>query len=214
MEFPQCFVPHLFLLKLDPVLASGTFKQNSLDWQIQQVTQRFSEWFERLLARVNSGGSGNAASQPPEWLLKAVFWFIVLGVLGWASWQLYKLLYPYWVTYRQLAQPRNQVDLPPAWQTVPEWLRQARTARQQGNYREACRALYLATLQLLSDRGVIPQEISRTDGEYLTLVQRLNLPPPYRVLIHTHERLCFDRVAISSEVYDRCWQAYQEIERS
>lgn len=203
----------LFLFQFDPVLASGTFQRNSLDWQAQQVTQRFGEWFERLLAGANLGGEESVA-QPPEWLLKTVFWAIVIGAIGWASWQLYKLLRPYWLDYWRVTQARSLVNLPLTWQTVPEWLRQARTAQQQGNYREACRALYMAMLQLLNDRGIIPQEVSRTDGEYLTLVQSLNLPPPYRVLIRTHERICFDRVAISSEVYKRCWQAYQEIERS
>ncbi len=215
MEVLQGFVLQFsFLLRLDPVLAAGTFEQNSLNWQVQQTIQRLSEWFERLLSGVNSEGGEAAPSPPPEWLLKAVFWFIVLGAIGWSSWQLYKLLHPYWVNYWQMAQPRNPVSLLPSRQTASEWLRQAQTAQQQGNYRETCRALYMAMLQQLNDRGIIPQEMSRTDGEYLTLVRSLNLPPPYRVLIHTHERLCFDRVAISSEVCDRCWQAYQEIERS
>lgn len=204
----------LLWLGFDPTLASGTFQRNSLDWQAQQATQRLGEWFERLLAGANLGGSEDSVTQPPEWLLKTVFWAMVIGAIGWASWQLYKLLRPYWINYWQFRQARHPVDLPPSWQTAPEWLRQARTAQQQGNYREACRALYMAMLQLLNDRGMIPQEASRTDGEYLTLAQSLNLPPPYRVLIRTHERICFDRVTISSEVYERCWQAYQEIERS
>lgn len=192
---------------------AGTFEQNSLNWQVQQGTQRFTEWIEELLVS-NAANNGNEVPQVPEWLLKGLFWFMVLGAIGWAGWQLYQLLRPYWVNYWRLQTRERWEEPPPTWKTAAEWLRQARAAQQQGNYREACRALYMATLQQLNDRGIILQETSRTDGEYLTLVQGLNLPPPYRVLIRTHERLCFDRVSISSEVYDRCWQAYQEIERS
>lgn len=193
---------------------AGTFEQNSLNWQVQQGTQRLTEWIEGLLVSNAPANNGNEVPQVPEWLLKGLFWLMVVGAIGWAGWQLYQLLRPYWVNYWRLQTRERWEEPPPAWKTAAEWLRQARAAQQQGNYREACRALYMATLQQLNDRGIILQETSRTDGEYLTLVQGLNLPPPYRVLIRTHERLCFDRVSISSEVYDRCWQAYQEIERS
>lgn len=134
----------------------------------------------------------------------------------WTSWQIYTWLEPYWVNYWRSGQGGNRivVQSPTAAPSLAEWLRQAHVTQQQGDYRTACRALYMATLQQLSERGLISQALSRTDGEYLHLVQTQNLPQPYQILIRTHERLCFDQVAASPEIYDRCWQAYQEIERT
>ncbi len=70
----------------------------------------------------------------------------------------------------------------------------------------------MAALQRLSDSNLIRQEPSRTDGEYLQLVQEFASSHPYQLLIQTHERLWFSQDAASAEEVDRCWQAYREIE--
>lgn len=195
-------------------MVSGTFEKTSLDWQLQQFSQRLGEWFERLLDSRTPNRPNLGLPEFPEWLFRGLFWLMVIGTVAWASWQLYELLEPYLATYWRSGRgnPSIAISSQPE-RSLAEWVRQARTAQQQGDYRAACRALYMATLQQLSDRGMISQELSRTDGEYLNLMQTQNLPRPYQVLIRTHERLCFDRVPASLEVYNRCWQAYQEIER-
>lgn len=139
---------------------------------------------------------------------------MVIAMITWAGWQLYKLLSPYveayWQLNRETLRPPRPSHAAPL--TVAEWLKRSRTAHQQRDYREACRALYMAALQRLNDAHSIPQEASRTDGEYLHLVQTLRPSHAYQMLIHTHERLCFSQTAISAETFDRCWQAYQEID--
>jgi hypothetical protein len=89
--------------------------------------------------------------------------------------------------------------------------------QRQGNYREACRSLYMALLQKLDEAQVIPQQASRTDGEYLQQIEtlyvrsRLSDVAPYRTLILTHEQLCFGNTEISDAEFRDCQQAYQEI---
>lgn len=196
-------------------MASGSFEKTSLDWQLQQLSQQIGEWFEGLLPRSTANDPTADLPQLPEWLLKGVFWLIVIAVVAWAGWQIYKLLSPYLTDYWRTNRANSSAVASPASQyTVAEWLQQARIAQQQGNYQTACRALYMATLQQLNDRGILPQQASRTDGEYLSLLKSQNLPDPYQVVIRTHERLCFDQTTASVETYERCWQAYQEIERS
>jgi 4-amino-4-deoxy-L-arabinose transferase-like glycosyltransferase len=197
-------------------LASGSFEETSLDWRLQQLSQQIGEWFEGLLPRNTLNGATADSPVLPEWLLKGVFWLIVVAVVAWASWQLYNLLCPYLADYWRTNRVVNSsaVLASTSQHTVTEWLQQARIAQQQGNYQTACRALYMATLQRLHDRGILPQQVSRTDGEYLSFLKSQNLPQPYQVLIRIHERLCFDQVTASPETYERCWQAYQEIERS
>ncbi|MBF2074038.1 MAG: DUF4129 domain-containing protein [Synechococcales cyanobacterium C42_A2020_086] len=192
-------------------MAAGTFQKNSLGWQIQQLSRRVGEWLERLLS-VNQDNR-SAPLAVPDGVLWTGFWLLVLALAAWAGWQLYRWLRPYWATYW-----RNSLWLPAAAEAVSrsttDWLQQARRAHAQGDDQEACRALYMATLQHLSDRQLISLQASRTDGEYLTLMRTLNLPPPYQVVIQTHERLWFGQVSASPAVYERCWQAYQEIERA
>lgn len=196
-----------------PSPASTSFDQTSLAWQVQRLTRQWGEGIERWFT-ANSNTADSDVPQIPEWLLKGLFWLVVAGILGWLGWQAYQLLRPYLTMQGRLGQGQERQAAPPTWQTVSDWLRQARTAQQHGNYPEACRALYMATLQRLSDQGKIAQEPSRTDGEYLRLVHSLNLPPPYQVVIGIHEQMCFDRVSVSSDTYQRCWQAYQEIAQS
>lgn len=196
----------------DQPVISGTFEKTSWDWQIQQLQQRMAEALERFFTRENQNGS-QLNWEIPDWLQKALFWLIAIGLILWASWQLYKLLQPYFSSYFRLNSLSAPLTPEPTVEpTASDWLKRSRHAQQQGNYREACRALYMATLQHLNDKDLIRQEPSRTDGEYLSLIQELSTSQPYQTLIHTHEQLCFSDSAISAELFDRCWAAYREIE--
>jgi Domain of unknown function (DUF4129) len=198
------FSPAMFSSASGP-LASGSFSNRSLDWQIQKFFQRLGEGIESWFS--------NRVSVPdnplPAWFLQGLFWLVAISLIAWASWQLYRLLQPYW----------QQADQQPVatQQSVADWLKQAKAAQEQSNYQAACRALYMAALQRLSEQGLIPEQLSRTDGEYLALLRSLSLAPPaqapYQTLIGIHERLYFDRVTASAELYDRCWQAYQQLEQ-
>jgi len=196
-------------------VASGTFERTSITWQIQQFQQRVNEWLERFFARTPNTDVPTRNWQIPDWLQKGLFWFLVTGLILWAGWQLYQLLQPYLSGYFRSGHLSPPLTAAASTQRMPsDWLKRSRQAQQQGNYREACRALYMATLQHLSDNSLIRQEPSRTDGEYLSLIQELSISQPYQLLIQTHEQLCFSDADISVEVFDRCWQAYQEIEES
>lgn len=196
-------------------MASGTFEKTSVAWQIQQLQQRISEWLERIFARPPDSNVPTPNWQIPDWLQKGLFWFMVVALILWAGWQLYQLLQPYLSGYFHPGNLSPPLTTAPTTRlTASDWLKRSRQAQQQGNYREACRALYMATLQQLSDNSLICQEPSRTDGEYLHLIQEISASQPYRLLIQIHEQLCFSDTDISVEVFDRCWQAYREIEES
>lgn len=189
----------------------GTYEKNSFGWQIQQLQHRLSEWWERLTLPEGQVDVPNWSI--PEWLFRSVFWLIAVVLAIWVGLRLYRLLYPY-LNLTWLERP-SQVTPPSSHSTdfsVAEWLQRSRKFAQQGNYREACRALYLATLQRLHDIDLIPSQPSRTDGEYLDMLQTLPDPRPYEVLMQTHEQLCFSKTDISRDSFDRCQRAYQAIE--
>jgi hypothetical protein len=196
-------------------IALGTFEKTSFHWQIRQLQQQFGEWLQRLL--MNDSNTPNDNWQLPGWVIESLFWLIVAGLVGFLGWQLYRLLGPYLAASWRSRQRARSSQTVSTLETLPvaAWLQRSRHAQQQGDYREACRALYMAMLQRLNDQNLITQQPSRTDGEYATLLHTLSTldrPQPYHLLLRTHESLCFSEAAISAEICDRCWQAYREID--
>jgi hypothetical protein len=196
----------------DPALPEN-FQDNGLGWQLQQLRRRIGEWIEVQFSFPEWDGiDGPDPVTLPEWITQAAFWIITTLLLIWVLRQLVIGLRPYAQQWqmpwdrRDRTSPSSSSDLP-----ASHWLQQALRYQQQGNYAEACRALYLATLQQLHEAQTIPQQHSRTDGEYLKLVNQLPQPRPYQLLIRTHERLCFSRTPITGEIWQRCRRAYEEI---
>lgn len=200
-------------------MSNGSFEKDSLGWQLSQLQQRFGEWWELQLSQFAPNPSN--ASLPSWWdspmiqrLAKAAFWLILGLLLTWVSLQIWRWLRPYvYSLTHSLNQPTQKVTQTPAQSlSVAGWLQRSQKFQQQGNYREACRSLYMAMLQRLNDNGIAPHESSRTDGEYLKLIQQLPQPTPYRTLLMTHQQLCFSNTEASSSDFEQCQQAYQEIE--
>ncbi|MBW4516061.1 MAG: DUF4129 domain-containing protein [Timaviella obliquedivisa GSE-PSE-MK23-08B] len=197
-------------------MASGTFEKSSADWWIQQQQQQVGEWIESLFSGIRLGNLGSEDWALPEWFLQGFFWTVIVGVVTGLGWQLYQVFKPYIMGYLRQGKSRSPSFSSLVKQSTADWLERSRHAQEQGNYREACRSLYMASLQHLSDRNLVRQEGSRTDGEYLSLISQIDLPltctQPYQLLIRIHERLCFSDAAISAETFERCWQAYQQIQ--
>jgi len=197
-------------------VASGAFEKSSADWWIQQRQQQVGEWVESVFSGFRLGNLGGEDWALPEWFLQGFFWTVIGVLVAGLGWQLYRIFQPYVENYLRRERPRSPSLSTPVQQSAAEWVERSRHAQQQGNYREACRSLYMASLQHLSDRHLIRQEESRTDREYLNLISQIDppqiRPQSYQLLIRTHERLCFSDADISAETFERCWQAYQEIQ--
>jgi len=191
---------------------SGNFEKDSLGWQVQLLQQQIGEWFERLLTGAQAPSAKSPNWSVPDWAYRLCFWAIAIALAVWLGWRLYRLLSPYVLTNLFPGQ-RLQAGHAPA-ELVPEarWVVRSRTFAQEGNYRAACQALYMAVLQQLDDRKILPGDRSRTDGEYLRFLQTQPNPRPYYVLFRTHERLCFGDVEISEAQFIDCEQAYRETE--
>jgi hypothetical protein len=199
-------------------MSTGSFEKNSLGWQVGQLRQRWEEWFE-----LKTSQTLPKISLPSWWdspilqiIAKVAFWIIVGLLVIWAGWQIWRLLRPYiYSLNNSLNQPADKGTKTLANElSVTNWLQRSQKFQQQGNYREACRCLYMAMLQRLNDSGIAPHQTSRTDGQYLRLVQQLPQPQPYRTLLLIHQRLCFSNTEASSSMFEQCQQAYRDIEAS
>lgn len=204
-------------------MATASFQKTSLGWQLRQFGQQVREWIELQTSKLSprSNNSTNTGDLPQfefaTWVGEVVFWLVVSLAVAWIIWQLYRTLAPYFPALQAQSNwfKQQRAAEKAATPTAADWLRRAREQQLQGNYREACRAIYLAMLQQLNDNQQIPHQTSRTDGEYLRLVQQLPHAEPYQVLFRIHERLCFgDDASISATTVERCQRAYQEIAKS
>ena len=183
------------------------YQKTNWNWQLQQFQQQIGEWLELQFSRFGSVPKPFLdAPWINAWLKLAVCLLLGLFLMWfcWRMWQLLKYLYSF---TRNLDSPAEQgSEL-----SVTVWLQRSQAWFSKGNYREACRCLYLAMLQRLHDTGIVPHQPSRTDGEYLQLVKHLPQCQSYETLITTHKQLCFGNGEILSEAFERCRQAYREI---
>lgn len=199
-----------FLLFFPYTLLVSEFEKTNWSWQLSQLQQQVGEWLELQFSKFN------AVLPSPNWsfpgwlaeLLRVLAW-LGLGLLAiWLIWQVWwrlePYLYPLLAAENTTTQALNQTS-------TATWLERSQFSLRQGNYREACRCLYLAMLQRLHDTGMISHQSSRTDGEYWQLVQQLPQSQAYQTLITTHEQLCFSNAEILPETFEQCSQAYREI---
>ncbi len=128
---------------------------------------------------------------------------------------IYRGLRPYleskWLQTEAFFKPYS-LDQEPE-RSIADWIREAQHWQRQGNYQEACHALYRAMLQRLNDTHLIPYHVSLTDGEYRRMVEILPQSESYQTLLQTHEQFKFGNVSISLETLNLCQQAYRRIEQ-
>lgn len=198
-------------------MSTGSFEKTNWAWQLQQRLQQIGEWLELQTSRFQPT-LPNASI--PSWLydpmlwkiVNVIFWIMLVLLASWSILQVMRRLNPYLYNLtNQLKNSTNQTKKSEQI-SITRWLQQAQKFQQKGNYREACLCLYKAMLQRLNDNGIAPNQPSRTDGEYLQLVEQLPQPQPYQTLLITHQQLCFSNTEASSTMFEQCQQAYQEIE--
>jgi len=199
-------------------MSTSFFEKSNWGWQLQQLQQRIGEWWELKTAQ------NVPKVQTPSWLdspilqiiARVIFWVIVMLLLTWFVWQVWQLLRPYIHSFNNpLRQTTDKARKAQARElSVAAWLERSHKFQQDGNYHEACLCLYMAMLQRLSDSEIAPWQPSRTDGEYLQLIESLPKSNPYQTLLMIHQQLCFSNAEASREIFEECQQAYREIEAS
>ncbi|TAE54338.1 MAG: DUF4129 domain-containing protein [Nostocales cyanobacterium] len=194
------------------------FEKTNWSWQFYLFQMRVGEWLDYQFSRFQKSlpklPSGWEISPEMWYLLNILFWVILAVFVIWVIWRLWQEFGTY--IYAWLAKLDNfQIsDKNVSYRQLSSniLIKKAQEFYQQSNYREACRYLYLAMLQQLHEKAIAPQQPSRTDGEYLQLLNsKTNAIQPYETLITTHEKLCFSDQQILPENYQQCEQAYQDL---
>ena len=202
-------------------MSAGTFEKNSLGWQLRQLQQQIGEWWEFQTSKINLNPPDDSFLSGLDFeliwnVLKIFAWLLLAIIFCFLGVQLVRLLTPYVYYLNNLGESAaTQLTNKPVKNfSVSQWLEKAKKSQKQGNYREACRCLYMAALQGLNDKGIIPHQQSRTDGEYLELIRDLSLAKPYQKILQTHEQLLFGNLDVSQSTFEECQQAYQQIDKN
>ncbi len=198
----------------------GNFENNSLSWQLRQLQQQVGEWWEFQTDKLNISPPDDSFFSGLNielilTILKILGWLLLVIIFCLLALQLVRLLSPYFYYLNNLSEStaNTLTNKPIKNLSLSQWLEKAKKSQKQGNYREACRCLYMAALQRLNDNGTIPHQQSRTDGEYLQLIRDLSQPQPYQNIFQTHEQLLFAPLMLLSLFLKSVSKAYQQIDK-
>lgn len=91
-------------------------------------------------------------------------------------------------------------------------LQRAQTLSNQGDYRTAIRYLYLSSLLVLDERGLLRYDRSRTNREYLrSISSRPQLAMPLRDVIDVFDRVWYGFEAVDEQTYQSYLQHVDEL---
>lgn len=197
-------------------MSTAVFEKTNSGWEFSLFQQKIGEWLEYQWYRLQ----GNLPELPENWgmsswlsnILIIMFWIVLTTFLCWIGLRLWRKFSPDIYNWLKAGNYGFADTTSSSIISIDELLTKTQQFAQQGNYKEACRCLYLAMLQQLDQQAIIRNQFSRTDAEYLQLLKsNISTMQPYETLIMTHERLCFSNYEILLENYQQCQQAYQQL---
>ena len=192
-------------------MSASSFRQDGLGWRINLIKQRFGEWSEYRMSRLDADWEFI-----PFKLIEFCLWSIIAMLLVWMLWQAWLLLRSYWRHWQRSSDRSTPLTPSPTTPqlSAADWVERSQTARIDADYRRAIFCLYQAMLRLLDEREIMPNQPSFTDEEYRRLLQRKQVfLQPYELLLSIHQRLCFSTAEADRALFERCQQAYQQIAR-
>jgi hypothetical protein len=200
-EYPQKLFSPADVIPLTEILARPEFQ-----WQEAQTLQmpdwwvRFLDWLDRLTNRFR-----NATFRFGRVPLIVAAVVIFLLSLFFISRGLSRSL----VREAQLLTEEAAND---EMLTSRGALKRAETLSTQGDYRNAVRYLYLSSLLVLDEQGLMRYDRSRTNREYLRSVSaRPELADPLRKVIDVFDRVWYGFEAVDENTYNSYVQHVEEL---
>jgi Domain of unknown function (DUF4129) len=187
-------------------------EKTSWRWQLEQLQQQLGEWIE---VKLRSDDRDLQLDIFPPWLgglLVRLTWLVLFGLVIWFG---YRVIYPYvqqWIDKNNRSLSALDLTLVQVF-TVSELLAKSQQFQCDGDYTQASRWLYLAMLQRLNDADLIPHQFSRTDRQYMQLLRTIPIIDVGEILVSIHEQLHFGNRQLEIADFDRCQQAYRQIDQ-
>lgn len=199
-------------------MSAGAFKQDGWGWRINLIRQRIGEWSEYQLSQLDTDWDLEFIPFKLLWrIIEFFLWSIIALILVWMLWQGWLLLRPYWRRWQRSTPNFAPVVTPinTPLLSAADWFERSQTARVEADYRRGIFCLYQAMLSLLNEREIILTQLSYTDEEYRRslLEKQISFLQSYELLLSSHQRLCFGRVEADRSLFERCQQAFNQIQR-
>ncbi|MGL5033379.1 MAG: DUF4129 domain-containing protein [Microcystaceae cyanobacterium] len=193
-----------------------TFEKSNLEWQLQQLQQNFSEWWELqwskwfgFVPRLDV-----PRIEDPDFWLHLIANLLILFALGLIAWLIWKTRRRWLGYFSQMKGIHLPVLNTTETFSVEYWTKRSRYFQQKGDYYQACRCLYLAMLQQLHESELILHSSSRTDEEYRLLILELPERDRYEDLLMIHQQLCFGGQPATDNLYHHCQQILHLLSRT
>ena len=155
----QSAVPSNARTQLNQILAKGEFGSVRAPSAWEILRQRIALWVQNLLLRLFGAMNRYPLGG------KIIFWLAAFVAIVWIAYFLVR----FW-SRRDRMQGFQAEEPALPLRTWQEWLRGAREAAAQGNFREAVHSAYWAGIVRLQDVGVVPKDRTKTPREYLHLI--------------------------------------------
>lgn len=204
---------------LQKVRDSGAFVEESKPEQDDFLTQLWNSivenlnilydslknWFKSLFPSVKIEDQGLFSAMFPYvvWILIGIFVIILLILL-------YKLLDHYRKTEK--AEFTATLNIMNGKIDSKDWLQRSKQSASNGQYRDACRALYMSLIFYLDERKVIKYDEAKTNLEYLQTVKpKKELYNPLKQIINIFELLWYGKQAGTDKQYTECLDQYEKV---
>ncbi len=188
--YPQNVFDLSDLDSLKAILSQPEFqwRPNPIGEWLQKMWDKFMEWLDRLFGG-NGGGSVTVrGGTTPFTVLALILLLLILAYI-------FRGLFADLVGESAL-EPLDQDN--DSHLTSETALKKAQTFSASGDYRTAVRYLYLSSLLMLDERGLLRYDRSRTNREYIhNVTAHPNLARPLRSVV---------------EVFDRVWYGFEPLD--
>ncbi len=153
---PTSFAAHG---ELDHILGSPEFAGVRPPGPLQLFRARILAWLEKMFLKLFK-----AMGQHPIGA-EILFWVLLIAGVAFVALWIFRFL-----SSRDSMSRLNPKSVMARTRTWQEWLRNARQAASEGDFREAVHSAYWAGIARLEDRGALPRDRTKTPREYLRIV--------------------------------------------
>jgi hypothetical protein len=166
--------------------ATGRSGKTALERWLEDAFKKIARWLEGIFPRLPSGdGSGLLAFAQTMRLL--LYFLGGVGVLVLGYYVVRAVRESGWAGWRKKKRGESAAEDDLLAEAIEDPLREARQAEEAGEWRQAVRLIYIASLRLLRERGWLVLEANRTNWEYQRLLGK-SVPEVARLLLPATRR--------------------------
>ncbi len=149
--------------------AKGKNRKSALEQWLEDTFKQIGKFLDRIFGRLPKGNAdenANALLGFAQTVRLLLYFLGAVGVLVLAYQGIKLARESGWLKFKKKKKSESAEDSDLLALSVEDPLREARDAEEAGEWRQAVRLIYIATLRQLRDQGYLVLEANNTNGEY------------------------------------------------